>query len=538
MEEIFQYYLTTCRQAMIHEDKLSFDFSDYIITYSFVNDQSFVEEKDNNDEDFFSFNIVTKLKNIEELLKRNIKFVSCSINGYEDLSWREDIENGRSITNEMYYFIKKIIFFNEGIINSFSIDHFFTDAMCDKYGNYQFTININDDYFWDVEFAKYIITAIKLYKQGTPSFYTVFFNRRVDIFDNKKIPVLTTNTKVRRLGYLKILSKFLLEHKKVPSVFINKKFENYCLDYKHSLESNLYNKGLIGETKSGISAKPYIDIASELELVSKINNAFHTSKSFKVYQVLQEKYSISSNIFELSDFDKMFFLENILKNDFFYFTNLLELIFIKENVTYSYVVKNYQSQLTSRLKEYQLERKNSNNLEVIFNRIKGWEKPTVYLEHLVMPRINWMLDLGLLIEKNKLFSITEIGKRLFENISVWNDINTEKVISPDSFLDRFMVHIYDDCYYNSETNNPIDAEFILDKMYEYIKQSFGLFKTLAPNRVTVSQAANYTKYMLYLNDDIKVGYQFILNKLSEKDQDIFIFKYQEQYRDGYIQLKK
>ncbi|WP_282142792.1 hypothetical protein [Cellulophaga baltica] len=536
MREIFQYYLTNCYQAIIHEKELTFDFGDYAIVFYFVNNKSFVNEQEIDYEEPFSYYSINGFKEIEVLLERNVSFESCNFKGYENLGWREDIEDGRSITNEMYYFIKKIENIKEGIINNFSIDVVFTDSMCDKYGNYQFTINIIDDYFFNIEFAKNIINIIKLYKQEIPSFYTVFFRKRVDIFDNKKIPILTTNTKVRRLGYFKILSKFLLDYKKIPSTFVNKKFENYCLDYKHSLENNLYTKGLIGETKSGISAKPYVDAASELELVSKINNAYHTSKSFKVYQVLQEKYSISSNVFELSDFDKMYFLEKILRNDFFYFTNLLELIFIKENVTYSYVINKYQSQLTSRLNKYRHERKNSNNLEAILNRIKSWEKPTIYLEHLVMPRINWMLDLGLLTENNKRFSITEIGMRLFENISVWNDINTDKIISPDSFLDRFMVHIFDDCYNSSKNNKPLEIDFVLGKMYGYIKQSFNLFKTLAPNRVTVSQAANYTKYMLYLNDNISVGYEFILNKLSEQDK--FIFKYQEQYKDGYIQLKK
>ena len=70
-----------------------------------------------------------------------------------------------------------------------------------------------------------------------------------------------------------------------------------------------------------------------------------------------------------------------------------------------------------------------------------------------------------------------------------------------------------------------------------LENSFEIFKTLAPNRVTASQAANYTKYKLYMDDKIKVGYSFILNKLSEKEQDKFIFKYQEQYQDGYIQKK-
>ena len=98
-----------------------------------------------------------------------------------------------------------------------------------------------------------------------------------------------------------------------------------------------------------------------------------------------------------------------------------------------------------------------------------------------------------------------------------------------------MIHLYDECYNNGNVTNPENLNLILEKMYHHIDSSFALFKTLAPNRVTASQAVNYAKYKLYLNDKIKVGSEFILGRLSEKEQDKFIFKYQEQYQDGYIQ---
>ena len=83
-----------------------------------------------------------------------------------------------------------------------------------------------------------------------------------------------------------------------------------------------------------------------------------------------------------------------------------------------------------------------------------------------------------------------------------------------------MIHIFDDCYKFKVDKNQIDLNNILEKIYYYIDYSFDLFKTLAPNRVTASQAANYTKYKLYLDDNIKVGYQYILGKLSEKEHFI------------------
>src|SRR5690606_17294037 len=116
------------------------------------------------------------------------------------------------------------------------------------------------------------------------------------------------------------------------------------------------------------------------------------------------------------------------------------------------------------------------------------------------------------------------------HLNIWNDINKEEIISPDAFLDRFMVHLFDDCYNDNQVINPQKIESILEKVFKHIEDSFYYFKTLAPNRVTASQSANYTKYKLYFEDGIKVGYQYILGELSKKGQDKFIFKFQEQYQ--------
>lgn len=540
MREVLEYYLNNCQQAMIHQNELSFEFGgDYVIAFSFDIDDDI--DNDAIDDEYYSYNTISDFSDIDEFLRRIDEFTSFTIKGHEYLGWREDLTEGRSITNEMFSLIKIIRAYQQDAILDYYTSIDFGDAMCDKYGSYLFNIQIIEELWWDVKFVKHLIKN-SVSTVSVPNFYTIFFRKNQQIKDDKIVPIISTNTKVRRLGYFKILSLFLNENKKIPATSINKKFENYCLKYKELLEENQFKKGLINETKTGVSAKPYIDTANDLEFLNKINNIYYSGKPFKVYQTLQSEFSDSSNVFELNGFDRMFFLECILRNDYFYFSNLLELLFITERATYSHLVQVFQSQLITRLESYKQsnsfgDRKALNNIDTILNRIKKWEKPEVYLEHIIMPRLNWMLDFGIITGTNNEFKITEIGLKLFQHLCIWNDINTDEIISADAFLDRFMVHLYDDCYNNSELVNPKDENVILEKMYRHIENSFDLFKTLAPNRVTASQAANYTKYKLYFNDNIKVGYQYILGKLSEKVQDKFIFKYQEQYQDGYIQNK-
>jgi hypothetical protein len=82
-----------------------------------------------------------------------------------------------------------------------------------------------------------------------PEFYSIFFHKNQPIKDGKNPPILSTNTKVRRLGYFKVLSLFLDENKQIPTSNINKRFETFCLKYKDVLDNSELNKGLIKETK-------------------------------------------------------------------------------------------------------------------------------------------------------------------------------------------------------------------------------------------------------------------------------------------------
>ncbi|MBP1838624.1 hypothetical protein [Formosa algae] len=519
-------------QSYYNEGYLYFELSRYTIKMGvedtllpFIDDISFHLI----DEDFIRIIIVNA-----------ISIFSIEIIDYENIEDREFGNEYFSLSKRMYFLIRTINKAFSDSIDSYKLYIDYGDELC-GFERYFYTIKFNKNYILNKEFLEYLSVFNEFDDSENPKFYREFFVLKKEIPDSNELRIMSTNTKVRRLGYFKLVSSFI-ENKKVTAVTINRKFEVFSVNFTQELTVNENSKGLIKVTKTGISAKPYIDTAVNFDFINKINNFYSSGKQLKVYQVLHSELPKNSNVFSLSDFDKIFFLENILKYDYFYFSNLLEVIYINERTSYIDIISVYKDKLINQLKEFNSfnrNRKVSNEINTVLKRILNWEKPEKYLEHVIMPRLNWMLDLNLIkLDRKNNVEITKIGDKLFENISIWNDINTKKVISPDSFLDRFMVHIFDDCYNNSETNSPIDAEFILDKMYGYIKQSFGLFKTLAPNRVTFSQAANYTKYMLYLNDDIKVGYQFILNKLSEKDQDIFIFKYQEQYRDGYIQLKK
>jgi len=543
MLNVLKYYLDASRQAMIHENQLSFDFHDHSIIFNYERFGLEDLDEDHLEHDFYSYNGINEVAELELLINKNIKFKTIELVGSEYLGWREDNnEIKRSITNEMYYFLNELSKERGVVAESYITSVDYGPGFCEDEGTYFFHIIIGNDFLWDMEFAKEVVRLIKNISIQTLDFYDYFFQKNSPIEDAKVLPILSTNTKVRRLGYYKLLSSFLKIEKKISAKSLNRKFEDYCIAHQLELENQVLNKGVIKKTATGISAKPYVDLALDVNILNKINNICSAGKGFKVYQILQEEYSTSNLIFNLNYFDKLFFLEVILRNDYFYISSLLKILLLNERVTYASLLNAYQPFLIKQIEDIEktgklLNRKTIEKLRLVLNRIKGWKKPEVYLEHLLMPRLNWLLELDLIIEDSQFFKMTNVGKRLFKHLAIWDDINTELVVTPDLFLDKFMIHVFDDCYNDSKGLILNNKNELLIKIYNYIDDSFRFFQTLAPNRVTASQAGNYVKYKLYFNDNIKVGYEFILNVLSRKEQNRFIFKYQKQYKDGYIQKK-
>ena len=106
------------------------------------------------------------------------------------------------------------------------------------------------------------------------------------------------------------------------------------------------------------------------------------------------------------------------------------------------------------------------------------------------------------------------------------------------FLNRFAIQAFHEVYEGTELFNEYQVDHIRTRINIYLNDSFSFFKTLAPNRITASQGMMYVKYKLYFEESIKVDQHFIENYLKHEGKDQFIYKFQKQYGDGYIQKKK
>ena len=175
MRAVLEYYLTNCQQAMIHQNELSFEFGgDNVIAFSF--DINYDIDNDALYDEYYSYNTISDISDIDEFLTKIDDFTSLTIKGYEYLSWRENLTEGKSITNEMFSLIKIIRTYQQDAILDYYTNIVFGDEMCDKYGNYMFNILIVNELWWNIEFAKHLIEN-NISEVSVQSFYSIFFHK-------------------------------------------------------------------------------------------------------------------------------------------------------------------------------------------------------------------------------------------------------------------------------------------------------------------------------------------------------------------------
>ncbi|MCX2478377.1 hypothetical protein OQY15_04700 [Pedobacter sp. MC2016-15] len=451
--------------------------------------------------------------------------------------------NFKSMSNLLLQLVKRITEINKIAITHYHLDTNYgyssgDDAICQRAPNFIYLIYISLKIFCDKLFVENLL-SIKLEQEFAYNFYLDTYFSGSALHDSKQLQILNTNTKARRLGYFKILANFLREKARIPVTKINSSFEKYCIKFNDQIQNYKNVKGLVQVTRTGNSAKPYIQIASDLNFIKNVSGMQSAGKHFKVYQILRDENEF--NIFFLNTLDKMFFTESFLRTDYFYIVLILEMIYVGFADNYLELRNNFQSFLQERINNLiqAINRRNNQkdltDLKIIMERVKMWSNAPVYLEHVLMPRLNWLYDLDIiLMDQQQHLELTEGGVKYLKNFNFWNDINSGYIYNSNEFVRKFFVHTFETANHLKEPKMAIYDTVYL-KLENYVEESFHHFRTLAPNRVTASQAISYAKYKLYINDNICTSDLFIENFLLSNHNKRFVYKYQKQFGDGYIQ---
>jgi len=368
---------------------------------------------------------------------------------------------------------------------------------------------------------------------------------------------ISVHTKVRRLAYVKFIIEAFFERDYYETNFfpayIEKRYGSEA--YKNSLKSykkvfKKDDKGEITDSGKGNSSFPYIRFCDRISLIYNKNYAYGLSKYGKIYKVLLEQLrkegQNNSNPFILSEFDKFIFLKQILNFDFLYFITLLKTIYLHPNSKVSGTLQ--ESEISTKFPIIKANFVNIlNHLLTNFNnenfsfklkkKINGLLKDNKTelsiknirkFEGIIEPRIGWLIDLdfidGDLYNSGKI-CLTKRGKKCLDIF--------EKEVDIISFLEKKWIEVYTKIYSIDLINEAKENETLI---IQYLKESFVEFKTLMPNRVTVSQAINYTCYKLFFKDDLIVEYDEVKKFIFDNERKIFDIDWFNSENDGSLKL--
>lgn len=413
-------------------------------------------------------------------------------------------------------------------------------------------------------------------------FYVRFSNRLLDLsihpkifsdgyHDNsnplffKGITIVQSNTKQRRLGYLKFTLELFNDTTYFPSAYLSRTLEkesikiNYKLkEYKELCEGD--DKGLITISKTGISAEPYIDLLCQLNMLTEINKSFILTKQVKVYALFNKliktddtlKFKVENTIlfdkpvidnpFVLNHIDCLFLLNQILISDSLYSWSLLELLYvIGKRVTSKKLRNIFQPYVSDELlrivnSKSEISNKVRRDATEVKKRILSWTRAEIYLEHIVEPRLNWLLDLKLVSindEKDKAYNLTEYGFRLLDCLT---GIYENYQIKHLQLATIFGLHYFEIFSYVYQIN--VRKKLDIGLIDKYLKEAFIHFKTDAPNRIAASQAINFVCYSCLLKNNTIIEFDELKKFLSVRNLPQYSLDWFQTENDGSLSLNR
>lgn len=210
-------------------------------------------------------------------------------------------------------------------------------------------------------------------------------------------------------------------------------------------ESSFYktHNGILTNNEKPTTAFPYyIELMQNLGLLTKINEVVRNSKYGILFLTL-EKFSTCKNDF--SDIEKLFFMFFVLLKDADNIILILQIIFDNNGFADNNLLsQQYETYLKKRLKtkaSYASAFSQHSIIEKLRRVEYVWQHVVEYSKHIIPPRIEWLIDLGLLIQidKNrvKTFEFTNLGLNIYNSFDFIDDSKT-KDINDLWLVDRFI----------------------------------------------------------------------------------------------------
>jgi len=314
------------------------------------------------------------------------------------------------------------------------------------------------------------------------------------------------------------------------------KLERWCEENRDVLQKNYIDpSGLVGPSLKHKSSKNYLKVAESLGLVKNFYGKWLLTKYGNVLSKLPEyEQSLELGVHEIC-----FFVKLLLKKDI---TNLLALRqALKETEKPSEIPEAFKKAVLEEvLRNYKKTRDPHIQLEIQkrLQKIKVWRP--YRLNHIIIPRIHWLIDLKIIDwekYRHRILSIQAKRDIIFESISR----EIEKTTNIDDWIDNTYYEIFYSAY---KDLLPSKVKFWKDigdsckykVAEECIEKGFKILGSHEMRRVSLIPLLEYFGICLLIDNGIIVSFKELheqIRKVAMSRKDL-TYRWVPYDKDGYI----
>jgi len=358
----------------------------------------------------------------------------------------------------------------------------------------------------------------------------------------KAFKSIITNTKVRRLGYFLQIVREIGKASLAEETLLAR-LTSWAENNANLLVQYVDSTGVIKESPKGTSARRYLSSALEMELVAKIGREYKLTKHGKVLFLFTNKGECFP--FELTPKEMCFLLNRLLLFDSDYLIPLLQFLRGHGECTLSSLQERFRDAVLSWLEIkvnyiFAEESRERNELLRVENRIKSWRKPKKYAEHIVPPRIHWLLDLRLIdwdfYKKTRKFALGKKGKVFLSHLpQIQDHLYVNRDWLENDYFEDFILAFFPESAITRFSQLRCKEQHEI--VHNFLKQSFTIFGTTDLLRIAASQFLYYTCVELALTNKMACGVEDLkqsLNQISSSANSSYYFYWSAQQNDGHI----
>lgn len=354
-------------------------------------------------------------------------------------------------------------------------------------------------------------------------------------FDAHPLCVLNVNTKARRLRYVTVLAHFAKTV--TDSTRLTNAVLNWAAEHTEALQVHKDSKGAVLPSTGVRSVLPYLNLAKELSFLKSVGRRLALTNTGRVLTMVSQVF----DEFSLGTEERLYFLFDLLNHD----RDLLCPLIIqlsdggvqrKRDIRKAFPDV-YKEHLT-RLREQCGTVRSRRQVDAALERVAHWRSAETYMEHVVDPRISWLVDLDLCTLEGDQVSLTKRGASFATALAEFGRSNLF-VITGDFLRRRYFnsiartVEPRDD---SPKRERPSEGELIplLRECCEFVRKNT---TSLVPNRIVASTLFRYTGLKLFIEHRIAADFSDLLKLFSNEEKASKIgwrLRWQAAQEDGYL----